>query len=356
MNVVSSSGAVPLSWVTASGKETYLNLGDALSPVIVSMLSGLPITHVAAKSPAVRMAAVGTIGHMFSGGSVSFWGTGTSPNLNPNQTDQPKIPYSRPRDTQVSVHATRGPFSRRILGPDASGPAVYGDPLWLLPRFHEAPKEKRYELGVILHLSELSDRAHEAHPKPNSVRHQISPDDRNSVRLINTVTRVSVAGLRERLDEILSCKRIISTSLHGMVFAESYGIPCLYFSPRAAKAALGRIDLSSEQGIDLRFVDLYGGLEETLLDVWYQPRGERTDWEAVIKTIDRIWRPKYLQEDRLIEAFPLPRRLLEKGPTGSAFDHPIISALPMRKGHGEVISDAVGGWLMKRLRQWGRSL
>ena len=174
LDIVRSKKSIPLSWVTTSSDQNYLNLGDALSPVIVSMMSGLPVEHTATKSDKVRLGAVGTIGHMFSGGDVSFWGTGTSPNLNPNQSEQPKIPYTRPADTRIHAYATRGPFSRRILAPDATGPAVYGDPLWLLPRFHDAPKKKTYELGVILHLSELADRAHDAHPKDDSRRHFIA--------------------------------------------------------------------------------------------------------------------------------------------------------------------------------------
>ncbi|KQV41963.1 hypothetical protein ASE23_04345 [Rhizobium sp. Root73] len=330
LDIIRSEKAIPLSWVTTRKDQNYLNLGDALSPVIVSMMSGLPVTHTATKSNTVRLAAVGTIGHMFAGGNVSFWGTGTSPSANPNQSEQPKIPYTRPADTRFHTYATRGPFSRRILTPDATGPAVYGDPLWLLPRFHEAPKEKTYELGVILHLSELADREHEAHPKADTLRHGIDSADRQTVKLINTVTPVSIEGLRERLDEILACKRIVSTSLHGMVFAESYGIPCLYFSPRSRTPGLGRIDLTLEEGLDLRFVDLYRGLGLNQLDVWYQPRNEQTDWETLIRTIDRVWEQKYLDEDPLIESFPLPSSsMLEKGPTGSAFDHPLIRAVPV---------------------------
>ncbi len=325
--VVASTGTIPLSWVGQTASQNYLNLGDALSPVIVSFMSGLPIKHVAAKSDEVRLAAVGTIGHMFKGGDVSFWGTGTSPHLNPNQSGVEKIPYSRPRDTKISIHATRGPFTRQVLGGDTSGPAVYGDPLWLLPRFHQAPVEKRYELGVILHLSELADRSYEAVPLPDHQRYRLSDADSSSVKLISTVTAPTVGALRDRLDDILACKRIVSTSLHGMVFAESYGIPCLYFSPRASKAGLGRVDLSSPDAIDLRFVDLYRGLGYSSLDVWYQPRRQETDWKALIETIDRVWFAKTLNEDALMEAFPIPASPLAKGPTGSAFDHPLVSGM-----------------------------
>ncbi|WP_186458200.1 polysaccharide pyruvyl transferase family protein [Neorhizobium alkalisoli] len=261
---------------------------------------------------------------MFEGGSVSFWGTGTSPHTNPSQSDEAKIPYTLPRNTTMHVHATRGPFTRALLAPD-SGPGVYGDPLWLLPRFHTAPVEKRYELGVILHLSELADRSYSAKPLPDHVRYNLSPEDAGSIKLINTVTAPTTAALRERLDEILACKRIVSTSLHGMVFAESYGIPCLYFSPRASSAGLGRVDFETPDAIDLRFNDLYRGLGQSFVDVWYQPRRQETDWNALIETIDRVWYPKQLDEDALIGAFPIPAKPLAKGPTGSAFDHSLIA-------------------------------
>ncbi len=328
--VVASTGTIPLSWVGQTAKQDYLNLGDALSPVIVSFVSGLPVKHVAAKSDEVRLAAVGTIGHMFKGGDVSFWGTGTSPHLNPNQSGSDKIPYSRPADTRMSIYATRGPFTREVLGGDAARPAVYGDPLWLLPRFHTAPTEKRYELGVILHLSELSDRSDEAVPLPDHLRYRLAQADQSKVKLISTVTGTSVSALRNRLDDILACKRIVSTSLHGMVFAESYGIPCLYFSPRASQAGPGKVDLSSRDAIDLRFVDLYRGLGFSSLDVWYQPRRQETDWQKLIKTIDRVWFPKTLDEDALIEAFPIPAAPMAKGQTGSAFDLPVIRDMPTK--------------------------
>lgn len=345
---MASTGSIPLSWVSRTEKQDYLNLGDALSPVMVSFISGLPVRHVAAKSDQVRLAAVGTIGHMFAGGDVSFWGTGMSPHLNPNAVNGEKIPYARPRDTKITVYATRGPFTRNLLAPDASGPAVFGDPLWLLPRFHNAPVEKRYELGVIIHLSELEGRSfEEVVPKADHVRYQLSESDARSIKLINTVTPTTIQGLRDRLDEILSCKRIVSTSLHGMVFAESYGIPCLYFSPRAAEAGLGRIDLMSEEGIDLRLNDLYRGLGQSELEVWFQPRRQETNWDAVIRAIDEVWTPKTLDEEALIEAFPLQAAPLEKGRTGSAFDHPLIVGVPTAKPTGFA---AAASWLASKFR------
>jgi len=228
----------------------------------------------------------------------------------------------------MTVHATRGPFTREVFGLESqNGPAIYGDPLWLLPRFHEAPREKTHELGVILHLSELRGRDYTKEIEAEHVRYHLDPGEEASIKLISTVTAPTTAALRERLDDILSCKRIISTSLHGMVFAESYGIPCLYFSPRATSPGIGKVDFSERDAIDLRFNDLYRGLGYSSLDVFYQPRLQKTDWDSVISAIDRVWFEKTLNDDALIGAFPLDVAPMSKGSSGSAFDHPSLKKL-----------------------------
>jgi len=93
--------------------------------------------------------------------------------------------------------------------------------------------------------------------------------------------------MRARLDEILECERIVSTSLHGMVFAESYGIPCLYFSPRAPRG-LHMMELDPDGTLDLRIVDLYRGLGRGHIPVYGQPRRERTDWAALMAAITAL--------------------------------------------------------------------
>ena len=157
----------------------------------------------------------------------------------------------------------------------------------MLPRFYRPRVEKRWKVGAILHLSELSDRAYEAHPNPKIQRYAVPRSLEGDIRLINTVTPISVNAIRERLDEILACERIVSTSLHGMVLAETYGIPCLYFGVDRKSPGLSKAPVSMDAGIDLRILDLYGGLGKEQFLVYNQDRGRPTDWEAVIKAIDR---------------------------------------------------------------------
>lgn len=115
-----------------------------------------------------------------------------------------------------------------------------------------------------------------------------------------------------------------------MVFAESYGIPCLYFPPRGRKAGPARVALGPDDDINLRFTDLYLGLREPELFLYRQPRAIETDWEDVCVEIDRLWTPKTLDEERLINAFPLPPRPLPVARDRLLFAEPIVTAISFK--------------------------
>jgi hypothetical protein len=183
-----------------------------------------------------------------------------------------------------------------------------------------------------MHLSELSDRAYEAHPKPEFRRYNVPEELRGTVRLINTVTPVDALGLQQRVEEIWSCKRIVSTSLHGMVFAESFGIPCLYFYPGESGGAETRPLDPNDERVDRRIRDLYLGLGQTTLRMYKQARTEETDWEALIAAIDRLWAPiAWTGEDALFESFPLPSGAgLPKAPVEDLFAAPLLRDIPYR--------------------------
>ncbi len=328
-DAVDASGSVPLSFVQAG---TYANLGDALSPVMVSLLSGLPCSHKAQVSDQLRMGAVGTIAHGFKGGEVWVWGTGTSKHTNPLSKGVAKLPFLADAAARFRVAATRGPVTRRILSEDnAVGPAAFGDPVWLLPDFYRPPVRKRWKLGVIVHLADLRDRSFDAAVKDAYLRYGIPAEMQGEVRLINTVTKISADALQARLDDILECERLVSTSLHGMVFAESYGIPCLYFSPRGRANGLAELDLMDEDSVDLRIVDLYRGLGRSRLQVYVQDRKQPTDWAHLMRTIDAVWEPVVFDTGPLVEAFPLRLAPLVAPAGGTIFDHPVIQAAPISR-------------------------
>ena len=330
--IVRTEGVVPLAWAGGAVPSDALNLGDALSPVMVALLSGRPVRRVPAWSGQPRLAAVGTIGQTIAGGDVWFWGTGCGAiqGVPPN-----RIRFSPDPDMRAWFAATRGPLSATLLGGGRLVTRTFGDPVWLLPRFHSPPVEKRWDLGVILHLSELAQRSPAAGPNPRLSRYQIPAEFAGRIRLINTLTPPSLTGLQAKLDEIRSCRRVLSTSLHGLVIAESYGIPCLPLAHRP-KAGLMRVELTADARLDPRILDLYMGAGRATQAVWGQPGAASTDWAALIGAVDTAWEPATIDETALIDSFPLDLALREMPPGGRLCDHPVVKGLDYAHDAGTV--------------------
>jgi hypothetical protein len=334
-------GSSPLAWAGASVTSNYVNFGDALSPVMVALVTGMPVSRVPFASTAPRLAAVGTIGHGFTGGDVTFWGTGSSLYRNPFAPAEQKEAYTAPPDTLIRIAATRGPISEQVLSGNGAiaAPGVYGDPVWALPRFHSRPVEQVWDLGVILHLSDLTDRSYDVHFNPLHERYVIPPELQSRVKLINTVTPVSVRGVMDKVDEIRSCRRIVSTSLHGLVIPESYGIPCLYFGVRG-KEGLAEAQTDLDSGLDPRILDLYSGLGLTHLPIYQQPRRRRTNWLDVMRAVDDAWEPRFCDVDRLLAAMPISGKPVITAPGTNVADLPLLRTMALSHGTDEVVEAA----------------
>jgi pyruvyltransferase len=295
---------VPLCWAATTLRQPYANLGDALSPVIVSALSGLPIVHQRFDSPSERLASVGTIGHGLKNGSVHLWGTGIDGKRHPYHRHLTY--YERPENTEFTIHALRGPFSAQVFEKQGIPVSdVYGDPVMLLPGIMAPATEKTHELGIVVHISELSELKDGADVRNDLGRYYIPEDLRGSVKIITTLTDANLTALEDRVREMTACKRILSTSLHGLVIAETYGIPCAYFRP-FGRGPL-QVDLMDEQVfLDHRVRDYYSGMGLKTLRIFCRERKRPTNWERAIAAIDHIWQPVEWSPQRLLETFPLP--------------------------------------------------
>lgn len=296
---------VPLTWAGTTARHPYANLGDALSPIVVSALSGLPVAYHRFESSRERMAAVGTIGHKFAGGTVHFWGTGL--NAWRGIMDAPGR-YELPADTRFEVHAMRGPASANHLRRRGlEVPEVYGDPVWFTPKIFPPAPAKRYELGVILHVAELYKPGEgEGIPRlPRWKRYRIPPHLRDQVKVFTTLTEPTLTSIAARIREITACKRIVSTSLHGLVLAEAYGIPCVYM-PYAAGRGMTVSMVRKNAKVDYRMRDFYLGMGVKQRFIFGQLGDEPTPWKALMRQIDRHWTPIDWSPVAFLEAFPLP--------------------------------------------------
>lgn len=298
------SAKVPLCWVATTADHPFANLGDALSPIIVSALSGLPIEHQHFDAAKTRFACVGTIGQDLKGGTIHLWGTGID--AQKKVINQGRSSYQCPENTNFYVHALRGPFSAQVFANQGVNvPSVYGDPVWFLPSLIAPAPEKQYELGVIVHLTELASLKDTTTLKEKLLRYQIPNTLASSIRIITTLVPPTVEAIESKIKEITTCKRIISTSLHGLVIAETYGIPCLYL--RNGMKGASQVALYDEQErIDQRMRDFYTGVGLKQLFIYGQKRNQRTDWDDVIRSIDTYWQPIEWNPEPFLESFPLP--------------------------------------------------
>lgn len=180
------------------GKSFYVsNFGDQLSPFVVSLLAPHPVRHAIGEG---KLLSVGSV--FFSlRNKDSVWGSGL---LNAKH-----IKFALACE-QVNYLAVRGPKTRDLLLTQGiECPPIYGDPALLLPWLVKNDIEKRYRIGIVPHFY---------HAK--AMKEIVKLDE--SIRIID-VEKPFYTVMRE----ILSCDVILSSSLHGLIVAESYGIPAL---------------------------------------------------------------------------------------------------------------------------------
>ena len=89
-------------------------------------------------------------------------------------------------------------------------PEVYGDPAILTPDYYHPKIEKKYKIGVICHYVDFDDISSKINFK--------------NVRVINLLTN----NIESKIDEILSCETLITSSLHGLILGHTYKIPSLW--------------------------------------------------------------------------------------------------------------------------------
>jgi len=205
---------VPCFWSASS------NWGDALSPHLVRLISGKP-ARFEANPYCWKFFTVGSIFNYVDGYST-VWGTGMI------------APDSLPRQAPNAIHAVRGPLTReRLMLSGIRCPRVYGDPALLLANFFHPAREVQWQLGVVSHYTD------KGHPWVAEAHKQ------DKVRVIDVCS-----GLEEFVHQVCSCERILSSSLHGLICADAYGIPNR------------RIILAGGlTGGDFKFLDYYGAFD-----------------------------------------------------------------------------------------------
>jgi pyruvyltransferase len=183
------NGALRLFWY--NGDQ---NLGDEISPFIVQKIAGMKINY-ARSIEKNKVLAIGSVVDYARSGDI-VWGSGAI---------EANIKF---RERDFMVTAVRGPKTREVLlsqGVDC--PEIYGDPAMLISDIFHTPvlPSRPYQLGIVPHYTDK----------------KLFKDWNDPSVLILDIQ----SGREKFLRELCQCQCVVSSSLHGIIFAESYGIP-----------------------------------------------------------------------------------------------------------------------------------
>jgi len=254
------------------GGPRHGNFGDLLTPVLLERLSGRPVEHCSPQE--ADIIAVGSVlepGFWAAGSWTGFagfiWGAGRMTGEKPME-----MPAAR-------VAAVRGKWTLRALGCRNKEAVCLGDPGLLACRLAEK-KKARYKLGIIPHWSEFLK------PAVSAIA-ALSPE----ILLIDPCG--SVRGV---LDNICRCQHILSSSLHGLILADSLGVPNAWL----------RLNLGHEKRMGLpefKYRDYYSvfGLE----NAEFVTPADATGLDAILEKMGCYERPGLEEvKARLLASFP----------------------------------------------------
>lgn len=178
------------------------NIGDQLSPVVLNWMlerKGLTFDSVT-KQKFAKLSCIGSVFSFFLCDRV-VWGSGFA--------EPVKYKFLLRKLYKFDIRAVRGPLSHKVLLENGlineKTNIVYGDPAILMPMIYNKFVNKEYDTSIILHINDNRD-------VPVGI-HKID---------------VKTSDYYFFIDEIRKSKLIISSSLHGIILAESYGIPCIW--------------------------------------------------------------------------------------------------------------------------------
>lgn len=200
----------------------HRNWGDDLNYYFLQQLTGCPVVfrhnfRIIRWFRHHSYLCIGTLldGDKYKDKHTIIWGSGCSG-------------ADRGLPTPQKVLAVRGPKSREyLLSQGIDCPEVYGDPALLLPMVYKPRRDVQcsisassvqevqkasYRLGIIPHVVDLH------HPVIEEIRAKHADE-------ILIIDLAHYEKWTDVIDQICSCERILSSSLHGLIVSDAYQVP-----------------------------------------------------------------------------------------------------------------------------------
>lgn len=194
--------------VSSSIAPGFYNWGDDASVVIAQLINPkvniIPYQYAFNIFKKSNFLCVGSIITWLTNPNSIIWGSGI---LYPSEEIKYKGNVVKPK----KVLAVRGPLTRKILlERGIECPEIYGDPALLFPKYYQPKVLRKYKCGIIPHFKDKKSRSLEKF--------------RNS-KDFHIIDIQDFSDWRKFIDEINSCEFIVSSSLHGIIISDAYGIP-----------------------------------------------------------------------------------------------------------------------------------
>jgi pyruvyltransferase len=254
-----------LFWVQPG--EGLVNFGDEMGKEIIEKLFHKKVMYASADD--AQILAVGSIIEYYNESRSSFsnkqpiyvWGSGV-----------------RLKNTEIKnrhdfkVLALRGELSAKKMG-YPNGAVPLGDP-GILANLVYPKSPQTGKIGIVPHMTHMS----------SAQLNRFKGDDRfiiiNPMRDSNAVIK-----------EITSCKLILSSSLHGLIVADSFKIPNVH------------VDISKLEEGDFKFKDYYSGVGREYRKYLIGDLFDEASLKKVINEYTPVKNLKQIQTG-LIESFP----------------------------------------------------
>jgi len=175
------------------------NWGDYLNIPLLDYLADSPLDFSPTNSQMDHLLPIGSIMGMVNRSST-IWGSGFI-----KENHILSVPPKK-------VTAVRGPLTRKKLqSQNIDCPEIYGDPALLAPLLYQPKKEVKYEWGIIPHYIDQNSRA-----------------IKNFAQRENVLIIDILSPTFSLIDQLSMCEKIASSSLHGLIAADAYGVPSLW--------------------------------------------------------------------------------------------------------------------------------
>lgn len=231
------------------------NFGDALSPLMYKFFSGEDAIYTPTQNSPKYLSIGSILNHAQSGDTV--WGSGLAW-LHDSVSDG------------LNITATRGRITKSICEKAGNScPDVFGDPAMLLPLMYKPVEIVKYKLGIIPHIVDFNNL--------------IIPE-----KYYNECIKIDLnLPPEEVVSLVTSCDNIISSSLHGLIVADAYGIPNAWckFSDRVL-------------GDDTKFYDHFTAVRRCYMSPLLLKGATNFTFDQMIEIISKCDQSKFTPADR----------------------------------------------------------